>query len=568
MLSSWRGVIWQLFLFTILPLAVLTVAIAFYSLTIHQHAMRALVGERDERAVRTAAAALEEQLKHRQDAIRGLSILSDKASSTQLPGILASSNYLLDDFDSGLAFFSPDGSLASYTGDRLVWEGLADQVRPMILDFQEQTNNDVLISSDYYNPANQEKMVLVLAASPERDWVAVGASLAANLVRHTLTNSFASGSDASAVVVDANKDVLYQGGSFTYAGGAASHPGVAEALSGASGVTYVQVGDSEHVVTFSPIGPVGWALALEEPWETVDTPTLRTTQLAPLVLVPVLLLTLLALWFGLRWIVKPLQDLESKAAPLAWGEFNAIEQPVGGITEIRRLQTELIHMARKLKAAQQSLHSYIGAITSGQEEERRRLARELHDDTIQSLIALKQRVQLAQLASKNGSSEASLTEVVSLTEQTIENVRRQTRALRPIYLEDLGLVTALEVLARETSQAANIPVEFQRQGTEVRLNPNVELALYRMAQEALNNVIKHAEATQANLNISFTSQQVTLQVIDNGKGFDVPKSPAEFAPAGHFGLLGLYERAELLRARLEIFSSPGQGSRITVYAPV
>lgn len=565
--STWRGVIWQLFLFTIMPLAVLTVIIAFGSLTVHQHAMRSLVGERDERAVRTAAVALEEQLKHRQDAIRGLSLLSSNASPIQLPEILASSNYLLDDFDTGLAFFSPDGSLASYTGDKVVWESLADQVRPMIRNFQEQ-NYFVLISSNFYNPTNQEKMVLVLAASPERDWVAVGASSAVNLVRHTLANSFASGSDASIVVVDANKDVLFQGGSFSYAGGAASHPGVAEALNGESGVTYVQVGDSEHVVTYSPIRPVGWALALEEPWETVDTPMLRATQLAPLVLVPVLLLTLLALWFGLRWIVKPLQDLESKAATLAWGEFSAIEQPVSGITEIRRLQTELIHMARKLKAAQQSLHSYIGAITSGQEEERRRLARELHDDTIQSLIALKQRVQLAQLSSKNGTSEVSLTEVVSLTEQTIENLRRQTRALRPIYLEDLGLTTALEMLARETSQAANIPIEFQRQGTEIRLNPNVELALYRIAQEALNNVNKHAEATQAKLNISFTSQQVTLQVIDNGKGFEVPKSPAEFAPGGHFGLLGLYERAELIGARLDIQSSPGQGSRITVHAPI
>jgi signal transduction histidine kinase len=179
------------------------------------------------------------------------------------------------------------------------------------------------------------------------------------------------------------------------------------ALRGESGVSYVQVCDSEHVVTYSPIGPVGWALALEEPWETVDTPTLRTTQIAPLVLVPVLLLTLVALWFGLRWIVQPLQALESKAATLAWGEFSAIEQPVGGIAEIRRLQSELIHMARKVKAAQQSLHGYIGAITAGQEEERRRLARELHDDTIQSLIALKQRVQLVQLAATNGSSEES-----------------------------------------------------------------------------------------------------------------------------------------------------------------
>jgi signal transduction histidine kinase len=210
------------------------------------------------------------------------------------------------------------------------------------------------------------------------------------------------------------------------------------------------------------------------------------------------------------------------------------------------------------------LHSYIGAITAGQEDERKRLARELHDDTIQSLIALKQRVQLAQMATKNGSSEASLTEVLSLTEQTIENVRRQTRALRPIYLEDLGLVTALEMLAQEASQAASIPIEFHCQGTEKRLNPNTELALYRMAQEALNNVNRHAEASQAELKISFTPQEVTLQVSDDGKGFDVPKSPAEFAPSGHFGLLGLHERAELIGADLEIRSSTGQGTCLSV----
>jgi len=563
-----RGLIWQLFLITILPLAVLTVVIAFGSQSVHQHAMRALVGERDKRAVRTAAAALEEQLKHRQDAIRGLALLAENASPGELPKILSNSDYLLDDFDTGLAFFSSDGSLVSSTGDHQFWEGMVDQASPVFQDLIEQDNSSGLISSVYTNSVTHEKMVLVLAVSPERDMIAVGASSAAELVRHTLTSSFASGSDASAVVVDANKDVLYQGGSFSYSGGLAAHPGVAEALRGESGVTYVKVGDSEHVVTYSPIAPLGWALALEEPWESVDTPTLRTTQLAPLVLVPVLLLTLLALWFGLRWIVRPLQALESKAATLAWGEFSAIEQPVGGITEIRRLQSELIHMARKVKAAQQSLHSYIGAITAGQEEERRRLARELHDDTIQALIALKQRVQLVQLATKNGSSEESLTEVVSLTEQAIENVRRQTRALRPIYLEDLGLVTALEMLAREASQATNIPVEFQRQGTEVRLNPNIELALYRMAQEALNNVGRHAQASQAHLIVSFTSQEVTLHINDDGKGFDVPKSPSEFAPGGHFGLLGLYERAELIGARLEIHSSPGQGSQISVHLPV
>ena len=458
--------------------------------------------------------------------------------------------------------------MESYIGDQKLWEGMAPQVKPLIDDLLIPATPFTRVSSAFSDPISGEKMVVVLAATPERDRIAIGASPAADLMLHTLTDAFASGPEASAVIVDSDKGLLYQTGPFSYPGGPAAHPGVAEALAGKSGVAYIPVDNSEHVVTYSPISPVGWALVLEEPWETVSTPTLRTTQIAPLVLVPVLILTLVALWFGLRQIIRPLQALESKAAKLAWGEFSAIEQPVGGITEIRRLQTELIHMARKVKAAQQSLHSYIGAITAGQEEERRRLARELHDDTIQSLIALKQRVQLAQLEMKDGHSEEPLTEVVSLTEQAIENVRRQTRALRPIYLEDLGLVTALEMLARETSQAASIPIEFQRQGVEKRLHPNVELALYRMAQEALNNVAQHAQASQAYLNISFTPQEISLQVSDDGKGFDVPKSPAEFAPAGHFGLLGMYERAELIGAMLEIHSSPGQGSQITFQLPV
>jgi len=273
----------------------------------------------------------------------------------------------------------------------------------------------------------------------------------------------------------------------------------------------------------------------------------------------------IALWFGARQIVKPLQTLESRAVTLAWGDFKTIEIPVGGIEEIRQLQNELIHMARKVQAAQQSLHGYIGASTAAQEEERRRLARELHDDTIQALIALKQRVQLTQLAAPHAAPEsAALQEIATLTEQTIENLRRLTRALRPIYLEDLGLVTALEMLARETGQATNISVEFHRLGTEMRLDMAVELALYRIAQETLSNIARHAQATHASLSITFTPQSVTIQVTDNGKGFDVPRNPAEFAPNGHYGLLGLHERAELIGATLKIQSAPGQGTQLTV----
>ena len=338
-------------------------------------------------------------------------------------------------------------------------------------------------------------------------------------------------------------------------------------LQGASGTFYMQDQGVEHVVSYSGVQPLGWALVMEEPWEAVATPILTTTQVAPLVLAPILIITLAGLWFGARQIVQPLRDLEQKSARLAWGDASKIEEPVGGIAEIRHLQAELIHMAHKVQAAQRSLRDYIGVITDAQEDERQRLARELHDDTLQSIIALKQRVQLAQKNASDETSQKSLQELETIAEQTIENLRRTARALRPAYLEDLGLVTALEMLAREMESASKVKVSFQKQGNEKRLAAPVELALYRMAQEGLNNVARHAGATQAELSINFWDDKIEMQVRDNGIGFEAPNTPADFAPSGHFGLLGMYERADLIGARLTIRSMSGRGTQLTIQLP-
>ena len=192
------------------------------------------------------------------------------------------------------------------------------------------------------------------------------------------------------------------------------------------------------------------------------------------------------------------------------------------------------------------------------------MARELHDDTIQAVIALKQRVQLIKKVVKDKKAHQSLEELESLSEQTIENLRRLTRALRPIYLEDLGLVTALEMLVRETSDINALSVNFQKSGQERRLAGEVELVLYRIAQEALNNVVRHAKASDAKLRIVYAEDKVELEVSDNGVGFLIPNSPTDFAPSGHFGLLGMHERAELIGARLKIESALGGGTRLTV----
>jgi signal transduction histidine kinase len=322
--------------------------------------------------------------------------------------------------------------------------------------------------------------------------------------------------------------------------------------------------NAEHVVAYSPISLTGWALLSDEAWETVGSPSLRLTQVAPLVLVPAFLLALIALWFSARRIIQPLQKFEANAAALAWGDFEGIKEPVGGIAEINQLQNELKEMAHKVQSAQVGLRDYIGAITSAQEDERHRLARELHDDTIQAVIALKQRVQLVKKSFKEKKARESLDELETLSEQTIENLRRLTRALRPIYLEDLGLVTALEMLTRETSESNPLLVDFQRTGQERRLAGEVELVLYRIAQEALNNIVRHASATKAALQITFDDGEIELQVSDDGAGFQLPNSPTDFAPSGHFGLLGIHERAELIGARLEIESALGEGTRLKV----
>lgn len=567
---GWRGLT-QLFVVTVLPLTILLLIIAFGSVTLHQNDMRALVGARDERAVKAAAAALGAELHHRAATISSLALLADSSKSLTFENILATTTDLGSDFDGGLAFLDPDGNLLAGTRQSQLWNWIAKNEQSLAL--ASPSNRGPIFSAPVADPASNQLFVIVSMYSASRNVVAAGAFSPEPLAMQTFSALYPGNGGTTIYLLDSSRRVLYASGTMSPGSLPSDHAGVAQALRGESGTAYVQQDNAEHVVAYSPIPTTGWALITEEAWQTVVSPSLQTTQMAPLVLVPAFILALIALWFGTRQIVQPLQKLESEAAALAWGDFDAIKESVGGISEVRHLQSELAEMARKVQAAQEGLHDYIGAITSAQEEERNRLARDLHDDTIQAVIALKQRIQLAQKSVKTQGGHQALDELEKLAEQTIENLRRLTRALRPIYLEDLGLVTALEMLARETSQTNHIQVDFHQSGQERRLTREVELALYRIAQEALNNVAHHAKASRAALHITFdyrsspVDKEIKLEVTDNGIGFDVPKSPTDFAPSGHFGLLGMRERADLIGARIEVQSEVGRGTRLVVHVP-
>ena len=560
-LPKWRGFTTQLVVLTILPLTLLLLVIAFGSVYMHQQDMRALVGERDARAVQSAAAAVGAELHHRGTTIASLALFIESEADLSSGSLIIADEDLMIDFDGGLAYFDGEGNLLATTHQNGPWNWLEQNKSfPTLL-----TSTDIapVFSASIHDPETNRAFVVVSVFSPHGTILA-GAFSPELLAGEALAPSYPSESHATIFLLDSSGELLYKSGAHAGENLSPDSITVSKVLNGESGIAYIERDGAEHVLTYSPIPITGWALVSDEAWETVGTPSLQLTQVAPLVLVPAFLMALVALWFSARRIIQPLQKLESKAAALAWGDFEGIKEPVGGISEINQLQNELQEMARKVQSAQEGLRDYIGAITSAQEEERHRLARELHDDTIQAVIALKQRVQLIEKTVKDKKVRQPLDELASLSEQTIENLRRLTRALRPIYLEDLGLVTALEMLIRETSDNNALSVNFQKSGQERRLVGEVELVLYRIAQEALNNVVRHAKASNATLHITYAEDKVEIEVSDNGVGFQIPNSPTEFAPSGHFGLLGIHERAELIGARLKIESTLGGGTRLTV----
>ena len=516
-------------------------------------------GERNERAIRAAAAALEEQLQQRAAAVESLAL---HAAAVEPAMALADVAAFRADFRA-LALFDARGRLLA-ADDPAWWQALQaaqPALSATLIAGAAEPDPAARFLPLLADPVTGQRLAPVVARGSTA--LAVGLFDPAQPAREVIGRVVLPGDHATAYLAAADGTLLFQAGALGEHNEPAVHPGVAEALRGEVGTSYRPVAGEEHIVSYTPVLPVGWALVLEEAWREMGGPLLRGTELVPFVLLPTLAVALAGLWFGARQIVRPLQQLAANTTALGRGEFDAIAEPVGGIAEIRLLQGQLASMARRLQMAQQGLRDYLGALTAGQEEERRRLARELHDDTLQALIALHQRIQLAQQTAADETTAARLVEMATMTNETMAELRRLARDLRPSYLDDLGLAPALELLARDATATLGLPVRFASEGVVRRLSPAAELAFYRIAQEGLRNVGRHARAGAATVTLEFDAAAVTLTTADDGVGFDAAQRPAELAVGGHFGLLGAAERAEAVGARLTVDSAAGQGTRLT-----
>ena len=225
------------------------------------------------------------------------------------------------------------------------------------------------------------------------------------------------------------------------------------------------------------------------------------------------------------------------------------------ITEARRLRDNLEY--------------YVMQITRAQEEERKRIAQELHEETVQSLAALCMATEVI-IKSRDQSPEKTLQNLKELQgkiNEVIEEVRRFSYNLRPGVLDYLGLTAALETLADDLSYKG-IRTHLMVTGKEKPLSPDMEITLFRIAQEAVNNIKKYSRASKASLEIAFTRTRVKLVISDNGKGFNLPPRLSELVNQGKLGLIGIEERTRLYGGSFSIRSQAQKGTRIAISLPV
>jgi len=223
------------------------------------------------------------------------------------------------------------------------------------------------------------------------------------------------------------------------------------------------------------------------------------------------------------------------------------------------------HLLQRLEASEREFRRLGRSVLHVQEDERRRLARDLHDGIGQNLTALKHR--LAQISDalpvQFETLRASLDEAIALCAGTLDDTRQLSRLLRPPILDDLGLEPALRWLARSLGEAAGMAITVEIEPIPA-LDEELQTLLFRIAQEALNNVVKHAGARSVLVHLVERSGRMQLQIVDDGCGFD----PAQAQAAGGTGLGGIRERLQLFNGQFELRSAPGHGTRLRAVVPL
>jgi len=261
-------------------------------------------------------------------------------------------------------------------------------------------------------------------------------------------------------------------------------------------------------------------------------------------------------------VISSTDEMDSIVRCIEMGATDYLTKPFDPLLLHARIRASLASLHEERMAV---LREQFAQVTAAQEEERQRIARELHDGLGPALASLNIRLlTIRRLLSKEGHSAASeIQELAEHVQASIRDIRRLIHDLRPVALDELGLVPALREHLARCGQEHGLVVEFTADATR-RLPAAVETALFRIVQEAVNNVLRHAQAQQVRVTLSCDSDYVKLRITDDGQGFNahLPRS------GRHVGLWSMRERVEQLGGQFEVRSAPGHGTTVTTIVPL
>ncbi|HEU4642020.1 MAG TPA: sensor histidine kinase [Gemmatimonadaceae bacterium] len=262
---------------------------------------------------------------------------------------------------------------------------------------------------------------------------------------------------------------------------------------------------------------------------------------------------------------RPLLQLEETAGRVWRGDLDArVPHSIIADRDMARVGGTINVLLDGLVTDRARMRRLASQVIGAQDEERARIARELHDSTAQTLAALMLQLSAAVRDSRDPALAVRLAEIKAMAETVLEEVRTLSHTVHPRVLDDLGLAAALEWLARHTRESADITVTVDTLGDASLLPPAVASVLYRVAQEALGNVVRHAAASSVVVLLRVGAETATLEVADDGRGFDVEEAEAR-RPG--MGLFSMQERVALVNGHLDVTSAPGDGTRVVASVP-
>ena len=267
-------------------------------------------------------------------------------------------------------------------------------------------------------------------------------------------------------------------------------------------------------------------------------------------------------------VIKKLQRFVEAASLFGRGEFKKTIS-FKSDDEIKKLAESFNRMAETLTEKMRLERKYLSQIIEAQENERRRISRELHDEIGQALYAIKLNLEMIDkdLPHTTPVIQRRLGEAKSLSSQTLTAMRRLSLDLRPTMLDDLGLIPTLRWYIQNFSNRLGIYSNFETTGFEEKLSPQIETAFYRIVQEALNNIAKHAQADRVEISLVKRDSRIYASIQDNGKGFDLERVLHLESPERGFGVVGIQERVSLLGGQMDIQTKPGFGTLIHFEIP-